>query len=338
MPDTTMSAAEVVPELIRRTCARNFAGALELCHEDMVLSLPTMLPEPVVVEGRAEQTALNNSTSGPTADGKPPRQYDHLEARDIRVHQSTDPNMVIVEWTFVSHVGGREVVHNNIQVTECRDGQMVHTIDYHNFVARAVANGNVPEHLDLIEKMILPEDRPGSPSGRSPNPSTRSGSPASGSSSPSSPAEVVLAEIGRTSTGDIAGALELCADDIVLTLPFMLPEPVVIEGKAALVAQLEATGRLDGAKPSRLYDDLEVRDVRVHETTDPNVVVVEWKYVSRIGDSLVVNPNIRVSEIRDGKIVRTTDYHNHVTRAVADGDVPACLEIIEKMILPEDRT
>lgn len=222
MSDTTTSSpAEVVLELIRRAGAADFAAAYELCHEDIVLSLPTFLPKPVVIEGRAKQVALNNANSGPTVDQKAPRLYDDLESRNVRVHQSTDPNVVIVEWDFVSHIDGHEVVHPNIQVTQCRDGKMVRTTDYHTFVARAVANGEIPAYLNMIENMILPEDRGGSapprPAARRPDESTRIDTAAS------KPADVVLEVLRRVSTGDAVGALELYADDIELAFPSCCP-------------------------------------------------------------------------------------------------------------------
>jgi hypothetical protein len=49
------------------------------------------------------------------------------------------------------------------------------------------------------------------------------------------------------------------------------------------------------------------------------------------------NLDIVVMEVRDGKFAWTHDYHNHVTRAQAGGELPACLELIESMVLPEDQ-
>ncbi|MGW4031361.1 nuclear transport factor 2 family protein [Streptomyces sp. NPDC004838] len=150
-----------------------------------------------------------------------------------------------------------------------------------------------------------------------------------------SPREVVLALIAAASRGDFERALDLHSDDVVVTLPFTLPEPTVFEGKTAQRTQLDDPQFRAGGMP-RLYHDIEYRDVVVHETADPHVVVVQWTFVSRIGDHTVVHPNIQVSEVRNGKIVRTTDYHNHVARAVANGDAHEQIKIIEDMILPQD--
>ncbi|MFE4667015.1 nuclear transport factor 2 family protein [Streptomyces sp. NPDC056716] len=150
-----------------------------------------------------------------------------------------------------------------------------------------------------------------------------------------SPRHVVLELIKAASEGDFVKCLDLHSEDVVVTLPFMLPEPVVYEGKAAQRTQLDDPQWRAGIP--RMYHDMEYRDVVVHETTDPHVVVVQWNFVSRIGGQTVVHPNIQVSEVRDGKIVRTTDYHNHVVRAVANGNAQEQIEIIEDMVLPEDR-
>ncbi|HKR88805.1 MAG TPA: nuclear transport factor 2 family protein [Phenylobacterium sp.] len=137
--------------------------------------------------------------------------------------------------------------------------------------------------------------------------------------------------IARFSAGDIDGSLELYADDAVVSQEFALPGPVTAE-KAVLAASLEAWR----GDPPRMYAEIEVRDLMIHETADPNVVIAEWTYISRVHGVAVRNGNIIVVECRDGKIVRARDYHNHATRAVADGTVPSFVELLESMILPQD--
>lgn len=158
-----------------------------------------------------------------------------------------------------------------------------------------------------------------------------------GDNDPMSPRELFEQLLNRMSTGRPEEAAELYVDDFELWLPFLLPEPVTVNGKAEHQQRIGPELRDSGGKVPRLYDDLEIRDLIIHETSDPNVIVAEWTYVSRVGETTIVNPNIIVMECRDGKIVRSRDYHNHVNRARADGTIPQQLAIIENMILPEDK-
>lgn len=149
---------------------------------------------------------------------------------------------------------------------------------------------------------------------------------------PTSPREIVRTLIQRFSAGEIEKSLELYADDAVVSQEFALPGPVKAD-KAGLAAAVRPWAQ----KPPRMYADIEVRDLMIHETADPNVVVAEWTYISRIEGAVVRNGNIIVVECRDGKIVRARDYHNHATRAIADGTVTAFVGQLEAMILPQDK-
>lgn len=156
-----------------------------------------------------------------------------------------------------------------------------------------------------------------------------------------SPVEVAEELLRRFSTQDYPGVLELYADDAVVSIMFWLPEPMVMVGKESFVAAMKAKAKETDARfghsEARMYADIQVRDMTVHQTTDPNVVITEWTYVSRIGDSVVENANIVVMEVRDGKIVMARDYHNHPMRAVASGAVGPFIENLERAILPQDR-
>lgn len=152
------------------------------------------------------------------------------------------------------------------------------------------------------------------------------------------PRDVVREYIARISKADFPSALELLHDDVVLQDRFSLPAPRELPDKAAALAAVRS-GAVPSpdAEPPRFYADIEVRDLLIQDMADPNVVVAEWTYVTRVGDSLVENHNVSIVECRDGKILRSRDYHNHVTRAVAEGTVPSCIATIQSMVLPEDR-
>jgi ketosteroid isomerase-like protein len=149
--------------------------------------------------------------------------------------------------------------------------------------------------------------------------------------------EVTRALIERFAAGDVEGALELYADDAVVSVEFTIPDPIVIDGKAAHVAMVEAAKAGPADYPSRMYDNIEIRDLVIYETTDPDVVIAEWTYLSHVGDATVANGNIIVVTCREGKVVRSRDYHNHATRAVADGTVPAFVDALQGMMRSVDR-
>jgi ketosteroid isomerase-like protein len=112
------------------------------------------------------------------------------------------------------------------------------------------------------------------------------------------------------------------ADAAVVEYPFALPAPMRVDGRDAIRRYFAAAARL----PLRLS----ARDMVVHETTDPEVVVAEWNYdglVTTTGRSFHVS-NIQVSTVRGGKIVASRDYHNHLVLADVTGQLAAVLEAL----------
>lgn len=153
------------------------------------------------------------------------------------------------------------------------------------------------------------------------------------------PRDIVREYITRISKADFMSALELFDDDVVVQDRFSLPAPRELPSKAVALAAIRSGAvHAPGEKLPRFYADLEVRDLVIQELADPNVVVAEWTYVTRVGDATIENHNVSIVTCRDGKIVQSRDYHNHVTRAVAEGTVPACIATLEGMILAQDLT
>jgi ketosteroid isomerase-like protein len=120
------------------------------------------------------------------------------------------------------------------------------------------------------------------------------------------PSEVVQRLIQGISEEKYAELADLYAEDTVVEQPFS-PEPVVLRGRAAVAEHFAgAAGR--GLR-------VIAKNVVVHETADPEVVVVEYDYdVSANGRSGTVG-NVLVVRVRDGRIVSSRDYHDH--RAIA---------------------
>jgi ketosteroid isomerase-like protein len=99
---------------------------------------------------------------------------------------------------------------------------------------------------------------------------------------------------------------DLYAEDAVVELPFS-PRPTTMRGRAALAAHF--AGAAD--RPLRVT----AKNVVVHETTDPEVVVVEYDYdVDASGRTGTVG-NVLILRVRDGRIVTSRDYHDHAAIA-----------------------
>lgn len=97
---------------------------------------------------------------------------------------------------------------------------------------------------------------------------------------------------------------DLYAEDTVVELPFS-PQGTVLRGRKELAEHFAAAP----ARPLRMG----ASNIVVHETTDPEVVVVEYDYdgeVTTTGRTFTV-PNILVIRVRDGRIVYSRDYHDH---------------------------
>ncbi|GAA4545512.1 nuclear transport factor 2 family protein [Amycolatopsis samaneae] len=76
---------------------------------------------------------------------------------------------------------------------------------------------------------------------------------------------------------------------------------------------------------------LKAHNTFVHETTDPEVIVAEWDYdlVDTETGMTVRLPNLVVMRIRDGLIVSSRDYHNHLALAAASGKLRDLVAMLE---------
>jgi ketosteroid isomerase-like protein len=122
------------------------------------------------------------------------------------------------------------------------------------------------------------------------------------------------------------------ADDFVIDTPFSLPEPERLEGKDHIIGLVKQAEAARGGKLAPIYRDIEVRDLKIYETTDPEVVIMEWVYRSHYDGKVLDTANIVVTRIRDGKIVSTRDYHDSVRRAIGFGNGDKLIAKIQEMI------
>jgi ketosteroid isomerase-like protein len=103
---------------------------------------------------------------------------------------------------------------------------------------------------------------------------------------------------------------KLYAEDCVVEVPYaaggVAPR---IEGGAAIREHFAHAH----AMPFRL----KARDLVVHETEDPELVVSEWDYevtAATSGRTATV-ANVQFLRVRDGLIVRSRDFHDHARLA-----------------------
>jgi uncharacterized protein len=108
------------------------------------------------------------------------------------------------------------------------------------------------------------------------------------------------------------------APDVVIEQPFAAGGPSRVEGRDNFLA---ATKTSRETLPVRMD---EMRNVVVHETTDPNKIVVEYELV---GTLLTTGEQrsalfIAVMEVRDGLMTLWREYQNTLAIAEALGQVP----------------
>jgi ketosteroid isomerase-like protein len=104
----------------------------------------------------------------------------------------------------------------------------------------------------------------------------------------------------------------LYAEDAVVTHPFD-PTGGPLAGREAL--------RRHFAAGAAMGLEMTARDVVVHQAADPEVVIAEFAYGGRVtatGRRFTI-PNIFVLRVRDGLIVESRDYADHLAFAAATG-------------------
>lgn len=145
---------------------------------------------------------------------------------------------------------------------------------------------------------------------------------------PASPQEVLGRLLQGISDQRWLDLHELYAEDAVVEYPFALPARTRLQGREAIQRYFAAVART----PLRFR----ARDVVMHQTRDPAVIIVEYDYdglITTTGRSFRVS-NIQVSTVRDGQITASRDYHNHLVLAEVTGRLPALLAALTAEDLP----
>jgi ketosteroid isomerase-like protein len=139
-------------------------------------------------------------------------------------------------------------------------------------------------------------------------------SPVSGS--PRQTVERFLAAVVGPAPGDMA---DCYADQIVIEMPFAAG---LAPGRQETTRE-EIRQRFASGAASRRYTGL--RDVRIHETADPDVLVLEYTLDgTRLSDGEPFSMTfVMVLTFRDGLIAHSRDYSDPIAGARALGRLPS---------------
>ncbi|GAB1510826.1 nuclear transport factor 2 family protein [Actinophytocola sp. KF-1] len=138
-----------------------------------------------------------------------------------------------------------------------------------------------------------------------------------------SPREVFLALVEGVAAGRWAELPDLYAEQTDVTHPFHPLRPAALRTRDELRAHFRPTG--DGPRLAR-----RPANITVHETTDPEVIVAEFEYRGTNLDTGedFVTPAVFVLRVRDGAIVESRDYFDHLASARARGALGALLAAV----------
>jgi ketosteroid isomerase-like protein len=101
-------------------------------------------------------------------------------------------------------------------------------------------------------------------------------------------------------------------------VPKLYAEDCVVEVPYATAARIEggAAIREHFAHAEAVPFRLRARDLVVHETDDPELVVSEWDYeVTATAGRTATVANVQFLRVRDGLIVHSRDFHDHARLA-----------------------
>ena len=132
---------------------------------------------------------------------------------------------------------------------------------------------------------------------------------------PRSPREVFLTLVNGIAEGNPEGLPELYAEEIDVVHPFDPLHGAPLRSRDELRRRM---GQLaNGPRPRR-----RVGNVQIHETTDPEVIVAEFEYqgTTDAGEPYAL-PAIFVMRVRNGEIVSSRDYHDHLASARVRGQL-----------------
>ncbi|HEY4019292.1 MAG TPA: nuclear transport factor 2 family protein [Pseudonocardiaceae bacterium] len=139
--ETVRTPRQAFDELIRSTTSGDWEAFVALYPDDAVIEMPFAPPGvPAVSDG----ASLRERIIGMMTRGRP---YDFDAADNVVVHETTDPEVIVAEYTLRGTIAatGAPLALSYAMVITVRDGRIVHSRDYANPLASAAALGRLPE-------------------------------------------------------------------------------------------------------------------------------------------------------------------------------------------------
>lgn len=139
-----------------------------------------------------------------------------------------------------------------------------------------------------------------------------------------SPQEVFLALVNGVAEGRLDELPDLYAEQTHVVHPFDPLRAPALRTRDELREHFGSRGA--GPRPRRT-----VADIRIHQTTDPEVVVAEFEYRGTVPETgePYAQPGIFVLRVRDGEIVESRDYFDHLTTARIRGQLDALVAAVK---------
>jgi len=140
-----------------------------------------------------------------------------------------------------------------------------------------------------------------------------------------SPREVFLALVNGVAEGRWKDLPDLYAEQTHVVHPFDPLRAAALRTRDELREHFRPTGT--GPRLHR-----RATNITIHETTDPEVIVAEFEYqgtVEGTGEPFAL-PGIFVLRVRDGEIISSRDYFDHVTAARVRGQLDSLVAAVQK--------
>jgi ketosteroid isomerase-like protein len=142
-----------------------------------------------------------------------------------------------------------------------------------------------------------------------------------------SPREITERFLGAAIGADPGDMADCYAPSVVIEMPFAVAPliPARVE-----TTREELRERFRAGTASRRYKSL--GDVVIHETTDPDVVIIEYELRGEFTQTAEPFSMrfLMVLTIRDGQIVHSRDYSNPIVGAQVIGRLPELIAALSK--------
>jgi ketosteroid isomerase-like protein len=141
---------------------------------------------------------------------------------------------------------------------------------------------------------------------------------------PRSPQEVFHALVDGVAAGRWDELPDLYAEQTDVVHPFDPLRAPALRTRDELREHFRPTG----AGPQL---DRRPANITIHETTDPEVIIAEFEYQGTVVETgePFAQPAIFVLRVRDGEIVSSRDYFDHVTTARIRGQLDALVAAVK---------